>query len=405
VRSRREKRHAAPPQSRADQRIAGPTAPEPEALVITGSFDSGAGTEPYSAVVRFRGRRAGIHGKEPRRDAFVHDERIDGIVPGTGPVSVSAWVYDREPDEWAVDAELVTDSARGTRPPAGARSTRTVRPVTWSWRHWALVQADGTVKTRWAPLAPLAAIPAVVPGSYPLLATVSIVVALWLQALIVAAEGLPAGQTLVVSLLAVAAGLVGAKIWYVVLHPDEPLLRTGWAVDGFLVIAPLVALAGLVAFDLPIGAVLDAAAPGLFFAVAIGRIGCFLAGCCAGRATRSRWGIWSSDRRVGMRRVPTQLMESLAGASIGVVTLALVLNVAPPVHGLVFVGGLGVYAAVRQGLLRLRSEQRTSHRTLPLTAGAAAVVLVLVAGVSLGQPNHQPPHPVTGATAQYQAPS
>jgi hypothetical protein len=93
----------------------------------------------------------------------------------------------------------------------------------------------------------------------------------------------------------------------------------------------------------------------------------------------------------------------MAGASIGIVTLALVLSVAPPVHGLVFVGGLGIYAAVRQGLLRLRSEQRKSHRSLPLTAGAAAVVLILVAGLSLGQPNHMPPHSASVAPTHYQA--
>ena len=39
----------------------------------------------------------------------------------------------------------------------------------------------------------------------------------------------------------------------------------------------------------------------------------------------------------------------------------------------------------RQSLLRLRAEQRTSARTLPLTAAAAVVVLLVIAGLSVVQ--------------------
>ena len=120
----------------------------------------------------------------------------------------------------------------------------------------------------------------------------------------------------------------------------------------------LVAVAALLAFNLPIGVFLDAAAPGMFFAVAIGRLGCFFTGCCAGRCTRSRWGVWSSDRRVGARRVPTQLLESAAGLLIGVAAVLLVLFEVPGVSGLVFVATMAGYIAVRQMLLRLRAERR-----------------------------------------------
>jgi phosphatidylglycerol:prolipoprotein diacylglycerol transferase len=258
------------------------TPAELEALVVTRSFDSGDGSEPYAATVRFTGRRAGVQGKPSAADTFTHDEQVAVVLPGTGPVSITASIYDVRPGEWSVDAALIAEPPPGRPGLARTRVSRTTRPVKWAWRRWALEPALATVKTRWSLLAPLAASPAVLPGSYPVLAAIGLVLALWLQTVIVAAEGPPAGSTLVVSALAVVAGLIGAKLWYIVLHPDEPLLRAGWAVDGFLVVAPLVALAGLAASDLPIGAVLDAAAPGLFFAVAIGRIGCFLAGCCAG---------------------------------------------------------------------------------------------------------------------------
>jgi len=119
-----------------------------------------------------------------------------------------------------------------------------------------------------------------------------------------------------------------------------------------------VAVAALLAFDLPIGVFLDAATPGLFFGVAIGRVGCFVTGCCAGRWTRSRWGVWSSDRRVGARRVPAQLLESAAGLVIGGMAALLVLGHPPRIDGAVFVAAFAVYVLVRQAVLRVRAERR-----------------------------------------------
>jgi phosphatidylglycerol:prolipoprotein diacylglycerol transferase len=371
-------------------RAAAPIAAEPEALVATGWFDSGDGGEPYSATVRFTGRRAGQHGMPRARNTFVQEEIIDRVVPGTGPVSISTWVYGLEPGEWSVSADLirVSTGTGGAGPAARSRpiGSRTVHPAAWSWRRWAVSTVPGTtLKTRWALLAPLARIPAVLPGSYPFLAVLGTFVALAIQSAILANEGLPVSRSLVVSLLAIASGLVGAKLWYAALHPDESIIKGGWAVDGFLVVAPVVAVASVLAFDLPIGAFLDASTPGMFFAVAIGRIGCFLTGCCAGRATTSRWGVWSSDRRVGARRIPVQLVESAAGLAIGTASLVPVLREAQPVHGFIFVAAIAAYAVVRQVLLRVRAEQRRSSRSLPLTAGVVAVVLVLVAVMSHAQ--------------------
>lgn len=359
---------------------------EPEALVVTYWFDSGSEGEPYDATVRLTGRRAGVRGAPRAGDTFSKDETVTGVVPGTGPVSLTAWVYGLQHGEWEVDARLIPTS-RGAAP-AGSRpgAPPTVERATWSWRRWALSPAPAApIRTRWAMLAPLASQPAVMPGVYTALALVGFVVALILQAALLVRQGLAFEPPLAASLLALLAGLIGAKVWYAVLHPDESLIKGGWAVDGFLVVAPLVVAITLFAFGQPIGTVLDATAPGIFFAVALGRVGCFLTGCCAGRCTASRWGIWSSDRRVGARRIPTQLLESAAGLALGIVTLIVVLNGGLVFDGAVFVAAFVGYALVRQALLRLRAERRREQRTLPLTAAAAGLVAVVVAGLSLAQ--------------------
>lgn len=393
---RRHHSAAAVPQSRP-QAAPGPAAVgaagkaseavEPEALVVTYWFDSGDEGEPYDATVRLTGRRVGIRGTPKAADSFTRDETIEGVVPGTGPVSITAWVYDLQHGEWEVDARLIPTSRGARSSHSRMGSLPALQRATWSWRRWALSTAPAVpIKTRWALMAPLARQPAVIPGVYTALAVVGFVVALALQAAILARAGTPFEPPLAASLVALVAGLGGAKAWYKALHPDEPWFKGGgWAVDGFLVIAPLVAAITLFAWDQPIGVVLDATTPGIFFAVAIGRVGCFMTGCCAGRCTASRWGIWSSDRRFGARRVPAQLLESAAGLALGVLSLIILVSGGLPIEGAVFVAAFVLYTAARQLLLRVRAERRRSPRSVPLTAVATMAVAVVVGVLALAQ--------------------
>ncbi len=334
------------------------TEPEREALVVSHWIDPGETGEPFPLTIRLSGRRADVSGRPGPGDSFTHEEVVEGVAPGSGPMSVSSWVYGLAPGDWNVSGEVVRRNRHAAANVAVTRTEPLARAA-WSWRRWSITPTPAApIKTRWALTAPLARIPGVIPGSYTALFGVGLIVALASQLAILASEQIAVPRSVLVSLLALTAGLIGAKVWSVVLHPGESILKGGWAVDGFLLTAPLVAIAALVVFDLPVGAYLDATAPGLFFAVAIGRVGCFLTGCCAGRVTSSRWGIWSSDRKIGARRIPTQLMESAAGLLIGTAALPLTLLHFKAVHGLVFILALAAYLVVRQLLLRLREEAR-----------------------------------------------
>ncbi len=361
---------------------------EPEALVATYSFDSGTDGEPSDVTVRFTGRRVDTAGISTAGNTFTKDESIEGVIPGTGPVSITTSVYGLQPGEWNVDAALIRGSMRHPRAASTVRADPRdqIQPASWSWRRWALTEKEaGPVKTLWALLAPLARQPAVLPGIYTALGITGIVLAVAIQAAILGPWGVPVGDALIASAAAILSGLIGAKVLYAALHPDESIIRGGWAVDGFLLVFPVVGAMAMRLLDLPIGSVLDASTPGVFLAVAIGRVGCFLTGCCAGRCTASRWGIWSSDRRVGARRVPTQLLESATGLAIALVTGAIVLAGRPALGGIVFVGAFAVYAVARQVLLRLRVEQRASSKSLPLTAVGAFLAVVIVTSLMLTQ--------------------
>ena len=351
---------------------------EPQALVVTHRFDPGEAGSPYEVTIRLTGRRTGAGPRPAAGDTLTHQEVVQGVVPGSGPVSVTSWIYHVNPGDWNVTAEM-------TRPvdPAGERGLRARgRTVTeplprgrWSWRRWTIEEAPAdVVKTRWAPLAPLAPQPAVVRASFTVLAAVAIVAALLVQAALLGRQGIDGGLPFAISLVATIAGLAGAKLWHMALQrgPWRQTVLGGWSVDGFLVAAPLVALVGLVWARLPVGAVLDATAPGIFVAVFIGRLGCFLTGCCAGPCTTSRWGIWSSDRRIGARRIPTQLLESAAGLVLAIGSTAAATSGAVPVPGSAFVVSMLAYVAIRQMLLRLRAERREfSWRRSAASGGTA----------------------------------
>lgn len=351
----------------------------PQGLTVTFWFEAAAAPAPYTATLRLLGRRAGVRRPGPR-DSFVRDEVVEAITPGSGPVSVTTRVFDVNPGEWNVRAEMV--SPQGLARPARKPRNRPVSSVplhraAWSWRRWRVTTAPDTpVRTRFAPLTGFDAMPAVVPGSWLGLVTLGVVLGFLLQTVMVGRRHIDSGRVLILSLLTIAAGIAGGKLWYLALQRAWRPLRDGWCIQGALAGGAVAYVTGLAVLRLPVGVVVDASTPGLFFGVAVGRLGCFLTGCCAGRPSASRWAIWSSDRRVGARRIPTQLLESLSALLVGAVGMALVLSSATATAGAVTVASFAAYTLCRQFLLRRRLERRRSSLGGPLTAALAAGVLL-----------------------------
>jgi phosphatidylglycerol:prolipoprotein diacylglycerol transferase len=160
-----------------------------------------------------------------------------------------------------------------------------------------------------------------------------------------------------------------------VLHRKSRRIE-GWCIQGFITGAVLTATLMLVLLRVPAGAYLDATAPGLMIAMTVGRIGCYLAGCCGGPPTAARWGIWSSDQRVGARRVPTQLLESALALVLGLAAFVAVLAHGPA-NGAFFVTALVGYTLGRQIIVRLRAEASKKWVEAAVTVAIAALVLVV----------------------------
>lgn len=125
------------------------------------------------------------------------------------------------------------------------------------------------------------------------------------------------------------AGLVGAKVLLVIVdwrfysrNPRElwSIFQAGGVFYGGLLGGVLVAAWYVWHYRLSGWATADVMAPGLVIGQAIGRLGCFAAGCCFGKLASVPWAVTFTDvyaaRQVGTPMDtalhPTQLYESLA---------------------------------------------------------------------------------------------
>lgn len=275
---------------------------------------------------------------------------------GAGPVTVTARLHPVPEGTWRVEA-----TPRGQR-----RSAR--RPVRL-----------GEVRTR---LHPLVHGPGVLPLAWPVLVLTGVALALTLQRWLLARhDPTLTGRALLVSALATLVGYLSAKAWYMRLHHVRlaGFVSAGTCIQGFLLGAAATAGTLALATGVPVGLLADATAPGVLLAMALGRLGCWSGGCCAGRPTASRWGLTSSDRCIRVRRVPVQLLEGGSAAALGTVLLAAQLNASPAPDGVPALVAFAGYTAVRQLLFPFRAEaRRTSWGRRAVLAGS---IVVCVAGV------------------------
>jgi len=341
-------------------------------LGVTYWFDAAPTGDPYPMSVRFTGRRTSGPDGSVGGDTFDLVQTIPRVTPGTGRIAVTARVPKVAPGEWSVTA---TPVVAATDPSAASPPPRTSLP-----------SGAATGSTGFMPVVNIRA-PGVRLAAWPSLVVLGFLLGVVVQLLAASARGLPTGRLLAVSIVASLLGLVGAKVYYLLTHRTEKPdpLTAGMSIQGFVVVAISVLLLGSWWAGLSIGQVLDVSAPGLLLGQAIGRLGCFFGGCCVGRPTASRWGVWSSDRRVGVRRIPVQLLESSVAWVIAAATVLAVLWIDPAVDGMLFLAGFGTYTFARQLLFPLRAVPRkTTHGTVVVLLVSGLVVAAAVGTVVLG---------------------
>jgi phosphatidylglycerol:prolipoprotein diacylglycerol transferase len=157
--------------------------------------------------------------------------------------------------------------------------------------------------------------------------------AIWMLRRKAMAEGLPEGKILDLSLYILAAAILGAKALLLIVewrhYTSNPrdllgILRSGGVFYGGLIAATVTAILYMRRHHLPAWRVADMGAPSIALGEAIGRWGCFAAGCCYGKACPHPWGVTFTDpfaneqvgTPLGVSLHPTQIYLSLSALAV-----------------------------------------------------------------------------------------
>lgn len=143
--------------------------------------------------------------------------------------------------------------------------------------------------------------------TYGLLLAVSFIAGILLALRRSRARGLNQNQMINMSLLIMVAGIVGARIMYVIPHWNEfsanpldiispfqssgSIGLTGLTMYGGFIAAVLVSILYLRAKRLSVWKACDAFAPSIALGIGVSRVGCFMNGCCFGLPTESSLGV------------------------------------------------------------------------------------------------------------------
>jgi phosphatidylglycerol:prolipoprotein diacylglycerol transferase len=166
--------------------------------------------------------------------------------------------------------------------------------------------------------------------TYGLLVAIGVLVGLWISVRNSERQGINPEHAWNFGILVVLFGIVGAKVLYIIndwsiyaANPREifsiSTLQAGGVFSGGLIGAFAAAAWYIRKHHMPALATCDAFAPGLAIGHAIGRVGCFAAGCCYGKPTNHFWGVtftnplanyWTGTP-LNQSLEPTQLFESV----------------------------------------------------------------------------------------------
>jgi len=176
-------------------------------------------------------------------------------------------------------------------------------------------------------------------GSYPFMVLLAAVLAVVTIELRAGRRDVGRSRLLWTVLISRVGGGVGGRVLPVLIHLGpahvrwsllNPANQAGLSLSMFLIVAaPLAALClygdrrrGLVYFDV--------AAPSLLLGLAVVKVGCLLAGCCAGQTCTSRWGLtypygsipYARQWRERTVSVPEELLQHRADGRVGLLSEA-----------------------------------------------------------------------------------
>ncbi len=183
-------------------------------------------------------------------------------------------------------------------------------------------------------------------------------------------QGIEANLTLDLGLYILISALLGAKLLLLIVDWDHysqdplTLIRSGGVFYGGLIAAVVTSIFFIYKHRLPVWKICDIMAPSIALGHAIGRLGCFSAGCCYGKPTTLPWGIMFTDpyaREItgvplGIGLHPTQLYD--AGAETLIFLFLILLALKKRFDGQIFWAYVATYSTARFIIEFFRGDMR-----------------------------------------------
>ena len=233
--------------------------------------------------------------------------------------------------------------------------------------------------------------------TYGLLVALAILTALWMGSRLAKTRSIATEKVMDLTFYAVLAGFVGARLFYVVLNPS--LFRGDWlgalrVWEGGVVFyggfsgALVAVLFYIRKHHLPAGEILDILAVVAPLGHAIGRVGCFFAGCCYGKPSDLAWAVTFTDpmtlARPGIPLHPTQLYEF--AANLMIFALLFTLHRRRAFSGRLFLVYVMIYGIVRSIIEIFRGDPRgflfdgmlSTSQAMGMTSAVVAAILLVV---------------------------
>ena len=205
--------------------------------------------------------------------------------------------------------------------------------------------------------------------------------------------GIEANLIMDLGLYILVSALVGAKLlllvvdWQHYQHDPWSLVRSGGVFYGGLVAAVATSIWFFYKHKLSVWLMCDILAPSVALGHAIGRLGCFSAGCCYGRPTTMPWGVTFTDTYakeivgvpLGISLHPTQLYESIV--EFAIFGILIYLSTRKKFDGQIFWSYVALYSVARFVIEHYRGDldRGLAFGGVVSTSQIIAAVLLVVA--------------------------
>ena len=202
-------------------------------------------------------------------------------------------------------------------------------------------------------------------------------------------QGLKQEAILDIAIYCLISGILGGKLLYVIVEwerfikdPWAILGSSGFVVYGGIVLGVAVGVTYLKIKKQPVNPYFDLVMPEIAIAQGIGRIGCFLAGCCYGAPTDGAWGVVFPEGSLapaGIKLIPTQLIMSAGDLLIAAILI--LFSQKNKVAGNVGAMYLVLYGAGRFCIEFLRNDSRGAVGALSTSQFISIFIVVIGIGL------------------------